>query len=121
MATDDRLKHLQQGVGRAPANEDEEASSSIRGTHEDASRERATRLDGAGVIGAGRVDLEMGAGMDHSRVGDGGGQVVRAGELNQSCSICLFEYYLDEDVTLLPCGHLFHTEVRGRAGGPSWG
>lgn len=44
------------------------------------------------------------------------GQVVRACELNPSCSICLFEYLLDEEVTLLPCGHLYHTEVGSRDG-----
>ncbi|CAN0375050.1 unnamed protein product, partial [Discosporangium mesarthrocarpum] len=37
-------------------------------------------------------------------------QVVRAQDLSPSCSICLFEYYANEEVTLLPCGHLFHTE-----------
>ncbi|CAN0413239.1 unnamed protein product, partial [Laminaria digitata] len=40
----------------------------------------------------------------------GGRQVVRACELNPSCSVCLLEYYLNEEVTLLPCGHLYHTE-----------
>ncbi|CAM9475909.1 unnamed protein product [Ectocarpus fasciculatus] len=39
-----------------------------------------------------------------------GRQVIRASELNASCSVCLFEYYVDEAVTLLPCGHLYHTE-----------
>lgn len=44
---------------------------------------------------------------------DGDGRVViRASELNLSCSVCLFEYYVDEAVTLLPCSHLYHTEVR---------
>ncbi|CAM9467355.1 unnamed protein product [Ascophyllum nodosum] len=43
-------------------------------------------------------------------VGPRGGQVVRACELNPSCCVCLFDYYLDEEVTLLPCGHLYHTE-----------
>lgn len=56
----------------------------------------------------------------------GGAQVVRADELNPSCSICLFEYYFGEDVTLLPCGHLYHTEVikpraRGVEGGVGGG
>ncbi|CAM9542781.1 unnamed protein product [Ectocarpus sp. 4 AP-2014] len=39
-----------------------------------------------------------------------GRQVIRASELDASCSVCLFEYYVDEAVTLLPCGHLYHTE-----------
>ncbi|CAM9715128.1 unnamed protein product [Ectocarpus sp. 6 AP-2014] len=39
-----------------------------------------------------------------------GRQVIRASELNASCSVCLFGYFVDEAVTLLPCGHLYHTE-----------
>ena len=63
-------------------------------------------------------DLEAGGGgAGGGGAGAGaGGQVIRASELNQSCSVCLFEYYQDEAVTLLPCSHLYHTEVRGGRG-----
>lgn len=40
--------------------------------------------------------------------------MIRASELSLSCTVCLFEYYKDEAVTLLPCSHLYHTEVRNR-------
>ncbi|CAM9235030.1 unnamed protein product [Pylaiella littoralis] len=46
--------------------------------------------------------------------GGGGGRgwrrVIQASELSPSCSVCLFDYYKDEAVTLLPCSHLYHTE-----------
>lgn len=68
---------------------------------------RAAAAEGAEGTGRGNETLGSGVGPRGRR----GGQLVRASELNPSCSVCLFEYYLDEEVTLLPCGHLYHTEV----------
>lgn len=68
---------------------------------------RAAAAEGAEGTGRGNEMLGSGVGPRGRR----GGQLVRASELNPSCSVCLFEYYLDEEVTLLPCGHLYHTEV----------
>lgn len=67
------------------------------------------------VEAGGGVELGLGVegvgGGAAGREGEGGRQVVRACELNPSCSVCLLGYYLNEEVTLLPCGHLYHTEV----------
>lgn len=80
---------------------------------------------GGGALGSGTLG---GGAFGGGALGNGGdrsggalpaplpGQVVRACELNPSCSICLFEYLLQEEVTLLPCGHLYHTEVGSRGG-----